>query len=78
MKRPDVFVCVDSRNLRELCKEFGIRQAGMTYDRYWEDIIERIRDAKWWNCPKPREPEESAIWEARAAFLDALYYREPE
>lgn len=74
MKRPDTFVCLDSKNRRALCKEFGIRQSHMTYDRYWEEIIEQVREADWWNSARPSDKEGLAIWQGRTALLDALYY----
>ena len=74
MKRPDTFVCLDSKNKSNLCKDFGIQQSEMTYDRYWTDIIERIFDSEWWLNPTPKNEQEEKISETRAAFLDALYY----
>ena len=74
MKRPDVFVCLDSKNRAALCREFGIRQTSVPYDRYFEEIIERVQDTEWWNSPRPWDVETQAIWEGRTALLDALYY----
>jgi hypothetical protein len=74
MKRPDNFVCLDGKNRPRLCKAFGIVQSGMSYARYWNEVIERVRDAVWWNTPRPSDSEEEEIWMGRTAFLDALYY----
>jgi len=76
LKRPDQFVCFDSKNCKELCADFGIRQTGMDYDRYWEEIVERIADSPWWNAPRPQDATDAAIWDGRAAMLDAIFYRE--
>jgi hypothetical protein len=76
MKRPDTFVCFDSKNRSALCKDFGITQSEMNYDRYWDDIIERIYDSDWWQNPDPRNKIEERVSNARAAFLDSLYYEE--
>jgi hypothetical protein len=76
MKRPDVFVCLDSKNRSKLCKNFGIVQKDLGYERYWDDIILRIYDSEWWINPKPRNIEEKNISDSRAAFLDSLYYEE--
>jgi HKD family nuclease len=75
-KRPDTFVCLDNRNRAGLCKAFGITQSNMSYARYWSEIIERVRDAVWWNAPRPSDAEQEEIWMGRTAFLDALYYEE--
>jgi len=74
MKRPDVFVCLDNKNKSALCKDFGIIQSGLDYDRYWNDIIMRIYDSEWWNNPNPKDEKEQKVDEARVAFLDSLYY----
>ena len=76
MKRPDIFVCFDSKNRSALCKDFGIVQSGMDYERYWDDIIERIYDSNWWQNPSPKDEVEEKVSGARAAFLDSLYYEE--
>lgn len=76
LKRPDQFVCLDSKNQRGLCSDFGITQTGMTYDRYWDEIIERILDAPWWNSKRPENAKEAAVWDGRAAMLDAIFYEE--
>jgi HKD family nuclease len=76
MKRPDMFVCLDNKNRSGLCKAFGVIQSGMSYARYRNEIIERVRDAVWWNAPRPSDSEEQEVWLGRTAFLDALYYEE--
>lgn len=76
LKRPDQFVCLDSRNRQRLCLDFGIAQTGMTYERYWDEIIERIVDAPWWNSNRPKGVKEGAVWDGRAAMLDAIFYEE--
>lgn len=76
LKRPDQFICFDSKNQRELCKDFGIVRSGMDYDRYWDEIIERILDAPWWNSKRPHDQHEAPVWDGRAAMLDAIFYRE--
>jgi hypothetical protein len=75
LKRPDQFVCFDSKNQRNLCEDFGIKQTVMmTYDRYWEEIIERIIDSPWWNSPCPSIEGDAIVWNGRAAMLDAIFY----
>lgn len=76
MKRPDVFVCINSKNRKKLCKEFGITQSNITYQRYWNEIISKIFDSKWWKVPRPKNKDEYQIWKSRGAFLDSLYYIE--
>lgn len=75
LKRPDQFVCLDSKNKAQLCKDFGIRQSGMDYVRYWDDVVCRIMDSVWWNSPKPQQKKAAQVWLGRAAMLDALFYQ---
>ncbi len=75
LKRPDQFVCFDSRNRVEMCKSFGIVPTGMDYERYWEEIIERILDSPWWLSDRPGTKRDAAVWDGRAAMLDSLFYR---
>ena len=75
MKRPDHFVGLNKKNKAALCDRYGIPRLGIKeYERYWDDIIERIRGSLWWNSPLPSVRAEQAIWNARAAMLDAICY----
>ena len=75
LKRPDYFVCFDSKNKKGLCKDFDIKQSGMDYERYWDEVIERITDSAWWNELRPRNTLAGTVWDGRAAMLDAIFYR---
>lgn len=74
MKRPDVFVCFNGKNEKQLCPSFGITPIRRDYVKYWDDIIERIRDSVWYNSPMPTDVDERKVWKARVAFLDSLFY----
>jgi len=78
MKRPDTFVCLSSKNRKNLCNDFGIPNLKIDKDNYWNEIIERIFDSNWWQNPKPNRENESEliISNARAAFLDSIFYEE--
>ena len=76
MKRPDVFLCVDSKNLDKLAKDVGMVKAGLDYERYWEEVVLRLRASPWWQPPEPSNATEKAVWKARAAMLDAIFYEE--
>lgn len=76
LKRPDQFICLDSKNQKNLCADFGIARTAMNYERYWEEIVERIMDTPWWNQKRPDDRLEGAVWDGRAAMLDAIFYEE--
>jgi HKD family nuclease len=74
MKRPDYFVCLDSKNKTNLCNAFGIKESHVDVHSYWDEIVERITFSVWWNSEPPNDPTEYEVWQGRAAMLDALFY----
>ncbi len=72
-KRPDYFVCLDSKNRKQLCEAFDIPQT-VDLDDYWPKVIERVLDSNWWNSPEPAGGLERRIWRCRVAFLDVRFY----
>lgn len=76
MKRPDIFVCIDDKNKKEMCNDFGITVSGMSYERYWDELICRIQDSVWWQSEAPEKRIEHSIWKGRAALLDCIFYDE--
>ncbi len=73
MKRPDTFVCFNARNREGLCDAIGMSQT-IGYENYWDSIIQRIQDSVWW-CSSPTTTDtEREVWDARAAFIDSLFY----
>jgi hypothetical protein len=73
MKRPDYFVCFDRPNRVGLAAAFGIAPTALTLASYWTDLIEPTINSRWWQAQRPAGVE-GRIWDARAAFLDAIYY----
>lgn len=73
MKRPDYFVCLDSKNKDALCAEFEISRT-LNFEKYWNSLCERIYDSAWWNADMPVDSFEREIWLGRAALLDVLFY----
>jgi hypothetical protein len=74
LKRPDQFVCLDSKNSTRLCGNFGIPSSGIDYERYWEEVVERVTDSPWWDSHQPKDTFEAQLWLGRVALLDALFY----
>ncbi|CAA0123066.1 Uncharacterised protein [BD1-7 clade bacterium] len=76
MKRPDIFVCFNSKNEIKIKEAIGIKFGKKDYGAYWEELICRISTAVWWNTPQPVGVEDRAIWMGRTALLDAYFYDE--
>lgn len=72
MKRPDYFVCVDSKNAKGLGADLGFPPSKLTLGNYWENVVEPITLATWWNASRPTDTH-AEIWDARAAMLDVIY-----
>lgn len=78
MKRPDTFICYDTKNRARLKAMLGLNSnlATQDFDRYWEEVVLRIQATEWWRARPPSDPDERNIWDNRAAFLDSLCYEE--
>lgn len=68
LKRPDYFVCLDSKNQNQLSEDFGISKIYKDYDRYWDDIVCRIKDSIWWKSDKPIQKNSNLIWSESCTF----------
>ena len=74
LKRPDVFVAVNSQNRRGLCEALVVAHSTLDLDNFWERIVEPIRMSPWWLAGRPKGRLEARLWDCRAAMLDSLYY----
>jgi len=76
MKRPDTFFALSSGNDALLAEDFQIKSIyAMNFDRYWDEIIDRIRSSHWYQFPKPKNKTEHKIATYKAAFMDVIYYQ---
>ena len=73
MKRPDLFVCINSRNRKLLCNEFAISQSSLSMDSYWDEIVSRIQTSVWYKDSCPKSHSEKEICQYMAAMLDSIY-----
>ena len=74
IKRPDVFVCIDSKNKRGISEAFNIPLSRLTFENYWECIVERIRDSVWYSEKTKGRANEKRIKKYQVALLDCFYY----
>ena len=74
MKRPDLFLCMESKNRAEVASAFNVTGSSLqTFDGYWALVL-RIWKCPWWRTPQPHRTLERRIWNARVALLDSVYY----
>ncbi|MEL7739064.1 phospholipase D family protein [Citromicrobium bathyomarinum] len=76
MKRPDSFLCVDSKNRIRLSKALGFAHSTLDFDGYWTKIIDPVRAAPWYRASKPTG-QTGRLWDCRMAMLDVIFY-DPE
>ena len=74
MKRPDLFICVNGSNVDKLKALFGI-SGDLTWNTYWQDIVEKVQTMEWYKQAKNVRPE--GAFEAKCAkycvaLLDCL------
>jgi HKD family nuclease len=75
LRRPDYFVCVDSKNRGGLYKMLGIFAEDVTIDSYWDTVVAPLIDTPWWQSNRPSGGADAqTIWDARVAMIDALFY----
>jgi HKD family nuclease len=77
LARPDLFVVVNRKSFEGLHDLFG--HIGSDKDfraESYVDLLEKIYSQPWYRSPEPEDPVEKELWQARAALLDVLVYRE--
>jgi len=76
MKRPDYFVCLDSKNKKQFCFDFGLKETDITTDNYWDTVVDKMFGCLWWakNESELNNKTEIEVFKKRVAFLDKLYY----
>lgn len=75
LKRPDLFLCVDSKNRSGIAEAFDVSQSSLYDFRGYWDLMQRIWRCAWWRAPQPTQGVERRIWNVRAAILDSIYYK---
>ena len=75
MKRPDYFICLNSKNRNGLRKDFNL-SSNIRYEEYWNNLITIIIDSVWCSSSCARDNSEKQIWQFRVAMLDIIYYQQ--
>jgi HKD family nuclease len=76
MKRPDLFICINSKNRAKIAAAFGVSASSLRrFEGYWE-LMQRVWSCPWSKAPPPSGELHRRVWRARVALLDSLYYVE--
>jgi HKD family nuclease len=73
-KRPDAFFCLNHANESRVKELFG---RGLADNRDTDGYIalhEAIWQMRWFQSPRPREPEQRRAWDLRVLLIDRLLY----
>lgn len=73
--RPDLYCTVAAISVRQnLSKTLRVPQKQFERATGYTQLIKLIHESPWFNSQKPKGKSEAAIWNRRAAFLDAIFY----
>jgi HKD family nuclease len=73
--RPDLYCTVASIPVRQnLSKTLGVPQSRFGLADGYIQLIKLIHESPWFSSQRPKGKAEQAIWNRRAAFLDAIFY----
>ena len=75
LKRPDIFVSIDSANRKELCRSLGITLNSINLENYWDVVISPIMKSVWFQVPLLNVRREERVYKCyQVALLDAAFY----
>jgi hypothetical protein len=79
IKRPDLFVCIDSKNRDKLSKFLKIPKSKLTLENYWDQVLERIYHSDWFlEQPVETEGREASVKKYQVAMIDSFCYDRDE
>ena len=71
--RPDYFVNYNGENKEGLSKELRFPKTKMSYETYWDFLVEPFLAANWTLETGPRSKSNKEIYENRVALMDSIY-----
>jgi HKD family nuclease len=73
--RPDLYCTVSSDPFRRgLAKLLSVPKSGFEKPGGFLELMKFLHSTPWFNSPKPRDPNETAVWERRVAFMDGIFW----
>ncbi len=77
LARPDLFVVVNKKSFQGLRERFDLFVSNENFDpAEYVKLLQKIHTTGWYQSTEPSETFEREIWQARAAMVDPLVYRE--
>jgi hypothetical protein len=77
LAKPDFFVVVNRKSFEGLQERFGFFVSNQNFKaESYVDLLEKVHSQPWYRSPEPDDEKERELWQARAAIIDVLVYRE--
>ena len=75
MRRPDQFIALTSAKIDILSQGLGlVKLNNQSFDDYWHEMIESIRNTQWWRSEMPEDDVELQLWKNRAILIDLFLF----
>lgn len=74
VKRPDLFVSVNNGSKPQLAQLFGGRV--VRTGKHYINLLKLVWETDWHRAVRPADVDQAAVWDRRAALLDAALYEE--
>ncbi|MFT5636735.1 MAG: hypothetical protein ACI89T_002204 [Cognaticolwellia sp.] len=75
MRRPDQFIALNSGKIDTLSQGLGlVKLNNQSFDDYWHEMIEAIRNTQWWRSEMPSDEVELQLWQNRAILIDLFLF----
>jgi hypothetical protein len=75
MRRPDQFIALNSGKIDSLSQGLGlVKLNNQSFDDYWHEMIEAIRNTQWWRSEMPNDEVELQLWKNRAILIDLFLF----
>ncbi len=73
--RPDYFINFNGKNEIAMCNELQVNKSKVSYETYWDLIVEPFINSEWSKQNKSMPKSELEIYKYRVALLDCIYYK---
>ena len=77
LARPDFFVVVNKKSFEGLGKRFDLPVSYLRFEAAsYVKLLQKIHATEWYRSPEPEGTAAQELWQARAALIDPLVYKD--
>lgn len=75
LRRPDVFISINSSKADSLSLAFGITKlSNQDFLAYWHDVVATYQQMPWWKLATPSNESDTFIYNNRAILLELFWF----